>query len=154
MAELIEFIQAMTLWHWMAFAGGLLVLELLTGGTTFLLWPAAAAFIVGLLNAFGFMGWQADLMVFAVATLALIWVGQVYVRPRMKGGDKEHLNERGARMIGQVGEVTADFVNGRGRVNLDDTRWSAVSADDSDLVIGTKVIVDKVDGTMVIVHPA
>ncbi len=154
MAELIEFIQAMTMWHWMAFAGGLLVLELLTGGTTFLLWPAAAAFVVGLLNVFGFMGWQADLMVFALVTMVLIWVGQVYIRPRMKRGDKAHLNERSARMIGQVGEVTADFVNGRGRVNLDDTRWSAVSADDSNLTVGTKIVVEQVEGTTVKVRSA
>ncbi|MBL4617092.1 MAG: NfeD family protein [Robiginitomaculum sp.] len=154
MAELIDFLQAMTIWHWMAFAGILLLFELLTGGTTFLLWPAAAAFLVGLLNLFGFMNWQADFTVFAVLTAVLIWLGQVYVRPRMKKGDKEHLNKRAARMIGQVGEVTAEFKNGRGRVNLDDTRWSAISADDSNLAIGSKIIVEKLDGVTVIVKLA
>lgn len=154
MEALIDFMQAMSLWHWLAFAAILLVLEVLSGVTTFLLWPAAAALIVGLLNLFGFMDWQADLIAFAMITLVLLWVGQVYIRPRMKGGDKEYLNERGARMIGQVGEVTVDFVNGQGRINLDDTRWSALSEDDSDLDLGAKVIVTKVDGTKVTVRPA
>ncbi|VAV88640.1 hypothetical protein MNBD_ALPHA06-347 [hydrothermal vent metagenome] len=154
METLIDLMANMGIWQWMALAAGLLVLELLTGGTTYLLWPAAAAFIVGLLNMFGFMGWQADLIVFAVATLAMMWVGQVYIRPRMKGGDKEHLNERSERMIGQVGEVTVDFVNGRGRIHLDDTRWSAVSVDDSNLSTGAKVIVEKVEGVTVTVRLA
>ncbi|MCF6293318.1 MAG: NfeD family protein [Robiginitomaculum sp.] len=154
MAELIDFLQVMTIWHWIAFAGILLVLELLTGFTTFLLWPAAAAFLVGLLNLFGFMGWQADFTVFAILTAILIWVGQVYIRPRMKGGDKQHLNDRSARMVGQVGEVTVDFRNGRGRVNLDDTRWGAVSVDDSDLTKGSKIIVERIDGVTVIVRSA
>jgi membrane protein implicated in regulation of membrane protease activity len=154
MTEFINILQSMGVWHWMAFGVGLLVLELLTGGTTFLLWPAAAAIIVGLLNIFGFMGWQADFIAFAVITAILIWVGQVYIRPRMKGGDKENLNERAQRMVGQVGEVTVDFGNGRGRVNLDDTRWSAISSDDSDLKKGAKIIVEAVEGTTVTVRAA
>ncbi len=152
---MIDFLQHMDAMHWISFAIGLLVLELLSGGTTVLLWPAAAALIVGVLNLFGFMGWQADWLLFSVVTLALVWVGQVYVRPKiLKTGDKKHLNERGLRMVGQVGEVSAKFVNGRGRVNLDDTRWSATSADDSNLSVGTKIIVESVDGTMLTVRAA
>ncbi len=154
MAELIDFLQAMTFWHWVILGASLLILELVTGGTTFLLWPAAASFVVGLLNLGGFMNWQADLVVFTLTTAVLIWVGQVYIRPRMKGGDKEHLNQRGSRMIGQVAEVTVDFVNGRGRVNIDDTRWNAISSDQSNLAKGEKVIVEQVEGATVIVRPA
>ena len=154
MAEVMDFVQMMSLWHWLVLALALLVLELLTGGTTFALWPAAAALLVGLLNIFPFMGWQADWSIFAITTLLLIWVGQVYVRPRMKGGDKVHLNQRADRMIGQTAEVTVSFTNGRGRVVVDDTRWGAISLDDSDLTKGSKVIIEKVDGATVTVRPA
>lgn len=151
--DIFSFLQSMGPLQWLTFAVVLLVLELLTGGTTFLLWPAAAAFAVTLLDLVLPMNWQAQWSVFAVLTLALLWVGQVYIRPRMKGGDKEHLNERGDRMVGQTAEVRAKFVNGQGRVRVDDTTWEARSKDESNLAAGAKVVIEAVDGVTLIVRP-
>lgn len=151
--DIIAFLQSMSPWQWLTFAVVLLVLELLTGGTTFLLWPAAAAFVVTLLDLVLPMNWQAQWSVFAILTLVFLWVGQVYIRPRMKGGDKEHLNERAGRMVGQPAEVKTDFVNGQGRVRVGDTSWEAKSTDESNLTAGLKVVIEKVDGVTLIVRP-
>ena len=77
METLIAFLESLTIWHWWGLAGVLLVLELMTG-TTYLLWPTAAAFVTGAVSILLF-GWQIDLVVFAVINLVvclpLHWLG-------------------------------------------------------------------------------
>ncbi len=150
----ISQLERLNLWIWWAFAGLFLIGEVLTG-TTFLLWPAAAAVLTGIL-ALDFLGvsWPVQLSVFAILTLALVWAGDRWVRPALNRGQESGLNDRAARMVGQRVKVVSDFTAGRGRVHFDDSEWSAQTVDGSDPVCDSEVIVDGVQGVILIVHPA
>ena len=141
---LLSLLERLNLWIWWAFAGLFLIGEVLTG-TTFLLWPAAAAVLTGVL-ALDMLGtsWPVQLSVF----------GDRWVRPAMNRGDQSGLNDRAARMVGQRVVVVSDFSTGRGRVHFDDGEWGAQTLDGSDPVRDSHVIIDEVRGATLIVHPA
>ena len=151
---LISLLERLSLWAWWALAGLFLIGEVLTG-TTFLLWPAAAAFLTGFL-ALEILGtsWPVQLSVFAMLTLVLVWVGDRWVRPALNSGGSSGLNDRAARMVGQRVKVVSDFAAGRGRVHFDDSEWGAQTLDGSDPVRDSQVIVEEVRGVILIVHPA
>jgi membrane protein implicated in regulation of membrane protease activity len=126
MDTLIGFLETLTIWHWWGLAAVLLVFELLTG-TTYLLWPTAAASLVGLLAAVAPpFGWEAQLVTFAVVTAGLTWVGDRYFPKIHVRSDRPTLNERAEQLAGQKVIATVDFVAGRGRVRLGDSVWGAV----------------------------
>jgi inner membrane protein len=154
MDALYDLLMQMNAWHWLIFAAGLLVLELLTGGTTYLLWPSAAAFIIALLHFILPMNWQVDWSLFALLTLILTVVGSAYLKPLLNKGGEANLNDRAARLVGQSAEIASDFTNGIGRVRLGDTQWQAISADGDNLKAGAKVVIKSVNGVTLTVAPA
>ena len=141
----------MNMWAWWAIAGLILIAEVLTG-TSYLLWPAAAAFLTGFvaMEMFG-ISWPVQLGVFAVLTLPLLWIGDRWVRPALKLGADSGLNDRSSRMIGERVTVVADFASGRGRVRYGDTDWAAESEDGSDIVGGQTCTVKAVKGVVLVV---
>ncbi|WP_203294827.1 NfeD family protein [Maricaulis parjimensis] len=143
----------MNMWAWWAIAGLILIGEVLTG-TTYLLWPAAAAFLTGFvaMEMFG-VSWPVQLGVFAVLTLPLLWVGDRYVRPALKAGANSGLNDRSARMVGERVVVVADFSSGRGRVRYGDTEWAAEMESGEDAKAGDTLIVRAVKGVILIIAP-
>lgn len=147
----VSIFDRMNLWAWWAISGVILIAELLTG-TTYLLWPAAAAFLTGFV-AMEMLGvsWAAQWAVFAILSLGLLWVGDRWVRPAMKAGAGSGLNDRSLRMIGQRATVASDFVSGRGRVKYGDSEWAAETLDGSDPAAGSIVTVSAVNGVMLTV---
>ncbi len=148
---LLSVFDRMNLWAWWAIAGVILIAELLTG-TTYLLWPAAAAFLTGFV-AMEMLGvsWPIQWAFFAILSLGLLWVGDRWVRPALKAGAGTGLNDRSSRMIGQRVTVVSDFVAGRGRVKYGDSEWAAETLDGSDPTVGTTVTVSAVNGVMLTV---
>ena len=130
--------------HWLILGFVLLIAELMTG-TTYLLWPAVAAFITALISFFGLTNWIADVAIFAVLVIALTAYGRPLVARwrNMGAGANEKLNERGKSLIGGHGVVAA-FANGVGSVKVNDTIWRAVSEDA--LEAGQAVEIAGVDG--------
>ena len=141
----------MNLWAWWAIGGVILIAELLTG-TTYLLWPAAAAFLTGFV-AMEMLGvsWPIQWAVFALLSLGLLWVGDRWVRPAMKAGAGSGLNDRSLRMVGQRVTVVSDFVSGRGRVKYGDSEWAAETPDGTDPVAGSTLVVSAVNGVVLTV---
>jgi len=148
---LLSVFDRMNMWAWWAIAGAILIAELLTG-TTYLLWPAAAAFLTGFvaMEAFG-VSWPVQLAVFAVLTGPLLWAGDRWVRPALKAGSDSGLNDRSQRMVGQRVTVVADFSAGQGRVHYGDTEWSAQTADGSDPQAGASWFVTDVRGVILVI---
>lgn len=141
----------MNMWAWWAIAGLILIAELLTG-TSYLLWPAAAAFLTGFvaLEIFG-VSWPVQLGAFALMTVPLLWIGDCWVRPALKLGSASGLNDRSGRMIGQRVTVMADFSAGRGRVRYGDSEWAAETLDGSDPAAGTHLVVAEVRGVVLMI---
>lgn len=153
--ELIgEIFNRLNIWLWWSLAGLLLIAELLTG-TTYILWPAAAALIVGglSLDAIG-LHWGYQLAVFGVLTLILLYVGDRYVKPHLKSTGGPVLNDRTHGMIGQSARVSKAFENGQGRVVVGDSGWPARSESGENYQEGQAVIITALDSTVLIVRAA
>jgi len=112
-------------------------------GTTYLLWPAVAAFATALISYFGLTNWIGDLAIFAVLVIALTYFGQPIVKRWRSEGAASKLNDRAAQLLGARAVVTS-FANGAGSVKIGDTLWRAIS--DEALEEGAEVNVVSVDG--------
>lgn len=144
---LITALESLNLWWWLGIAAALLITELLTG-TTYILWPAASAFVTALFAAF--VSWPIELAIFAGLGVLFLLLGDRFVKPRLKSGADSGLNTRATYLVGERVTVVSGFTEGRGRVRHGDTEWSAKTADGSDLAVGASAVVTALDGTRLI----
>jgi len=137
--------EAQPFWLWLTIACLILAIEA-ASGTEWLLWPAVSAAVVAviLLVAPG-LGLPIQIAVFALLTLATTLTSRRLIR-RINPKDPD-INDRVRSLIGQRAEVTHAFVDGRGRVFVSGSEWSAVLEGDSPPV-GSSVVVDGVDGSL------
>jgi membrane protein implicated in regulation of membrane protease activity len=132
-------------WPWLALAALFLAIEVATG-TGWLLWPAASAFVVGLLAEALHPGLALELGLFAVLTIASTYLARRFLRPVLDSTGPD-LNDPLQRLVGQHGQVMAAFEQGRGRVFVDGKDWAAETDDPAPLVDQT-VVVTGVDGAV------
>jgi hypothetical protein len=125
---LLQTLAGVEYWHWLALGLGLLLVELLTG-TTYLLWPAVAAWITGLAAMIIPMPFAAQIAIFAVAVVTLLLCARPLVRNRLLIGPETDLNEPGRQLTGAQAVAVCAFAQGEGRVKLGDTEWRAESQD-------------------------
>lgn len=145
---MVEFLASMPFWYWFVLAVVLLIVEISTG-TTYFLWPAAAATVAGLLDLWPLDGhWRTQLLVFAVVTVVLTVFATPKVKPWLHKSQKDHLtlNERGQQKIGKRVKVEEAFSAGEGRVRFGDSVWAAASEDGADHAKGAEVEIVRVDG--------
>ncbi len=142
MDSLISFFMTFGPQHWVVLGLILLIAEMSTG-TTYLLWPAVAAFVTALISWFGVTSWIADIGIFAALVIVLTFFGRPLVQKWRSEGAASGLNERAQTMIGTRG-LMMSFADGVGSVKVNDTVWRAVS--DDALEPGQHVEVTAVDG--------
>ena len=143
MDSLLALLNALGPQHWVILGLILLIAEM-ASGTTYLLWPAVAAFVTALVSWLTPAGWVAEIALFAVLILVLTYFGHPIVQRFRQEGAANGLNERSATLIGTRG-VVANFANGAGSVKVKDTVWRALS--DEALEAGQEVEVTSVDGS-------
>lgn len=142
---LVQMLESMSGSKWLIVGVLLLVLEVVTG-TTYILWPAVAALIVGVIVFVLPLAWEMQFLLFFILSGILLVVGHKFVRPKMKGGEPSDLNDRARTMVGMRVKAVADFETGRGRVQVGDTQWRASIADGNP-VAGAELRVLSVKGT-------
>jgi len=142
MDTLIAFLTSLGPQHWLVLGLILLIAEMVTG-TSYLLWPAVAAFITALLSFFGFTNWLADMGLFALMVIGLTAFGRPLVQRWRTSGGSPTLNERSTALIGVRG-IVQNFGEGVGSVKVNDTVWRFMSEDA--LAPGQHVEVTSVDG--------
>lgn len=150
MDTLITFLTSLGPQHWLILGLILLIAEM-ASGTTYLLWPAVAAFLTALVSLAGVTNWVADMAIFAVLVIALTAFGRPLVQRWREDQAASGLNERSKTLIGTRGVITV-FANGAGSVKVADTVWRAVS--DEALSPGQTVVIDSVDGATLKVRAA
>ena len=140
-------------WHWLAFGVLLMLVEILVPGVVFL-WLGIAGVLTGLLlAALPDMGWQVQLVVFAVLSVAAIFLGRRFVASRQGPTDHPTLNRRGRSMVGTRATLRDATVSGRGRIRIGDTMWALrLAAPDGELPADTEVTVVEVDGVTLVVR--
>jgi membrane protein implicated in regulation of membrane protease activity len=142
MDSLITLLTSLGPQHWLILGLILLIAEM-ASGTTYLLWPAVAGFVTGVVSYTGATTWAMDVGLFAVLVIALTAFGRPLVQRWRNEGAASGLNERGAGLIGARG-VVANFADGVGAVKVNDTMWRAVSAEP--LEAGQAVEIAAVEG--------
>ncbi len=150
----MEFFAHLNPWHWWALAVVLLAVEIIAPSTYFL-WPAVAAAIIGVVLWFEpHIGLLAQALGFLVLATTAIAVWHVTFARHRKAAGEPTLNRRAAQYIGRRASVVEPFKNGRGQVELDDTRWPAEAVDGSDAAAGETVEIRAVEGTLLKVRRA
>lgn len=140
--------EQIVFWHWWAAAVVLLILEIFAPGAVFL-WLALAAGVMGIvLWAFPAMGWEVQLPVFAVLSIASFFFGRLWLKRRPIQTDRPNLNRRGEQYVGRVFTLEEPVVNGFGKIRVDDTTWKVRG---EDCGVGSRVRVVSVDGTTLVV---
>jgi len=131
-------------WHWWIIAIVLVILEAFVSGT-FLLWMGVSAAVVGavLLIAPG-MGWEYQVLLFAVFSVVSIALWLVRLKKHPTGSEVSNLNRRAAQYMDRIAIVKDPIVNGQGTINVDDTIWRVLGPDCD---AGTKIKVVGAEGT-------
>jgi len=127
-SAILQLLETLNGTKWIVFGVVLLILELVTG-TTYILWPAAAALLVGFVAFILPIPWTMQLLLFFIISLVLLFVGHKYVRPSLGREGPSDINDRAQSMIGMRVKAIADFETGLGRVQVGDTQWRASIAD-------------------------
>tara|TARA_R110002124_G_scaffold53122_4_gene152440 strand:+ start:7350 stop:7820 length:471 start_codon:yes stop_codon:yes gene_type:complete len=147
--QILEFLNGISPWYWVAFALALGALEMATF-SFFLIWPALASLIVAiLLAASPELSPAVQVSVFAIGAIFLTFAGRFFYRRYGDGGgDEDHLlNNRGQRFIGRAGVVT-DFANGQGYIEVEGMRWRAAWPKGQNAKSGDQVRITHAEGML------
>jgi len=135
-------------WHWLILAGVVLIVELMTTTLFFLLLAASAVLLALITWLLPDLSWKFQLALFAVLSVASLFIWNAWLKNRPELSDQPHLNRRGQQYIGRQFTLDAGIVNGIGKIRVDDTIWRA---EGPDLPAGSLVIVTGVDGATLLV---
>ena len=142
----MELLTTITQWHWFGLAAILGILEVVVGASFFLLWLAICAILVAIMVIiFPLLEWQLQLLIFALASITSIFFWHVHLKNNPSSTNKPTLNRRNEQYIGRIFVLTEPIVNGRGRIQVDDTFWLVEGAD---LPVGSRVRVIDVNGVI------
>ena len=134
-------------WGW--YLGGLvlMILEVLAPGIWFI-WLGLGALITGgLTHVAGGFAWQAQWLVFILASGCAVFAGRRLLK--RSGGDNT-LNQRLRLYLNRTAVLENPITQGRGKIRLDGTLWSVQGPD---CPAGTVVRVTGLDGTQLVVEP-
>ncbi|WED21013.1 NfeD family protein [Vibrio sp. JC009] len=148
---MIELLEQVNHWHWIAFGLLLLSGELL-GTAGYFLWLGISAVLVGLILALLPISWQLQWTSFACFSLVTTWLWWRYQHKKDRSSEQEStLNQREKQLIGKTTRIDEGVQRGNFRIRIGDTTWSAKCH--QDLPAGTLVKVTDVDGIILTVEP-
>ena len=146
MAEWLDTIS--THWFWLSLGLVLGVAEMVAPGF-FLMWLGLAALIVGGLDYFLPITVAYQVAMFATLSVLTVFAGKKFLQDNPIETDDAKLNDRGARLTGEIVTVVEAITNGNGRVKVGDSVWSARGVD---AAIGSRVRVTGADGAVLLVE--
>ncbi|MFA7588179.1 MAG: NfeD family protein [Novosphingobium sp.] len=135
-------------WGWLALGLLLAAAEMAVPGV-FLIWLAGAALITGLVTWVVPLGTPEQIVLFAALAIAAVFSGRRYLRGHPIVSADPLMNDRGARLVGEMVMVTQTIESGSGRVRLGDSEW-LVRGPDAEA--GTRMRVCGHDGAVLLVE--
>lgn len=146
MAEWLDTIS--THWFWLSLGLLLGVAEMVAPGF-FLMWLGLAALIVGILDYFLPITLAYQVAMFAILSVLTVFAGKKFLQKNPIETEDNMLNDRGARMTGEIVTVVEPITNGHGRVKVGDSEWNARGLDAD---MGVRVRVVGADGAVLLVE--
>lgn len=125
---MVELFEQLTLWHWCGLALVLLIVEAVAFNG-YLLWIGLSALIVSALMVLFDIGWQVQLLVFAVCSVVFTWLWYRHWVKRPVKTEAPLLNQRASQFIGRTATVVKAIQNGQGQIKLDDSIWRVQGPD-------------------------
>ncbi|MCJ8157349.1 NfeD family protein [Sphingomonas sp. LaA6.9] len=122
-------------WIWMILAAILGTAEILLPGF-FLIWIGLAALLTGVITLLTGIGEPAQFAVFATLAIAAVYAGRRWFALNPIETSDPLLNDRTARLIGEIVTVVEAIDGGTGRVRVADGVWTAIGAD---AAVGTRL---------------
>jgi membrane protein implicated in regulation of membrane protease activity len=150
MQSLSNLFLSLGAWNWLILAVVLVILDTVIPGVHFLWYGIAAAFIGALALSTG-VTWHWQVAAFIVLSVVVLFWVRRFVQPDVAISDLPDLNVRGRQYVGRAVVVEQAIENGRGKVRVGDTVWSA---EGPDTPAGTRVTVTGTRGTVLVVEPA
>lgn len=147
---IMRLIEELGPWNWWILGLVLLGLEILVP-STFFLWFAISAVIVGTLAFFTDFGWQVNLAIFMALSIASLLVGRKFMARQDTSSGDPNLNVRGSRYVGRQFVLANPIEHGDGRLSIDDTIWRVSGPD---LPAGSQVKITGVQGAKLVVEAA
>ncbi len=137
-------------WWWLILAALLGIAEIVVPGV-FLFWIAIAAALTGLVTVATGIALPIQIILFAILSLAATYGGRRWYRDNPVASADPLLNDRAARLLGEVVTVVEAIDGGRGRVKVGDGVWNCAGPD---VAVGTRVRITGADGAVLMVEPA
>jgi membrane protein implicated in regulation of membrane protease activity len=147
MQSVWDLFYGLGVWNWLILAVVLLALETVIPGVHFL-WFGLAAAVIGVVGLGIGVSWPWQVLAFVLLSVAVVFWVRRFVRPDVAISDVPDLNVRGQQYVGRAVLVEQAIENGRGRVRVGDTLWSA---EGPDTPAGARVTVTGSKGTVLVV---
>lgn len=135
-------------WSWLAL-GLLLAIGEMTIPGVFLIWLALAAVITGVVSWFVPIGLPFQVMLFAALAMILVFTGRNWLNRNPIEPADPMMNDRGARLVGEIVVVTHAIDSGTGRARHGDSEWLVRGPDAEP---GTKMRIAGHDGSVLLVE--
>ncbi|UVI39687.1 NfeD family protein [Qipengyuania spongiae] len=136
-------------WIWLAAGLVLAGLEMVVPGV-YLVWLAVAALVTGAIVFVSAPPVMMQVVCFVFLALIAVFSAKRFLRDTPIVSSDPLLNNRVARMIGQIARVTDAIESGVGRVRVGDGEWLARGPD---LAVGQRVRIVGGDGGYLLVEP-
>lgn len=147
---MVELLEGMNHWHWLAFGLALLAVELL-GTAGYFLWFGISALAVGLLLSLMSFAWPVQWSAFAAFSLATTWIWWRRQLKHDKQSDASRdLNQKQKQLVGQELILEEDIQVGMNRIRIADTTWSAKSA--ATMPSGSKAKIVAMEGIILVLE--
>jgi membrane protein implicated in regulation of membrane protease activity len=143
-------IVSLGMWNWFIAAAIFLGLELMMPGV-FMLWLGLAAIMVGVISLAVVWSWQAQLIAFALLSIACVPAWRHFARKVEQPADRPFLNRRAEGYVGRVFTLEKPIVDGAGTIRIEDTIWRVRGPD---LPAGSRVKIAAADGANLAVEAA
>lgn len=135
-------------WWWLVFAALLGIGEVIIPGV-FLIWIAIAAAATGLVALVLPIGLALQFLLFAALSIAAVWGGRRWYADNPVASSDPLLNDRTARLIGEIVLLVEPIEGGEGRVKVGDSIWTCHGPD---MPAGLRVRVVGASGTLLMVE--
>jgi membrane protein implicated in regulation of membrane protease activity len=146
MENLTDFLATLNQWHWFGLGLILVILEVLLGTSFFLLWVAVSAVTIGIvLLIVPQLPWEYQFLIFAIEAASCLLYWYKHNKNKSYISEQPNLNRRNEQFVGRVVTLGEPLVNGRGRIQIDDSYWRV---EGPDLPVGTAVRIIGVDGVV------
>lgn len=131
-------------WFWLSLGLILIAAEMAAPGF-FLMWLGAAAVATGVAAWLLPLPLQIEVLLFAVLAMVAVFAAKKWFKDNPIVSDDPMLNDRAARMVGDVVTVVAAIEGGEGRVRHGDSEWTAHGPD---APVGTRLRITGVSGSV------